>query len=213
MSDTLIQIAARNSEARRKSTFVAQTAAFQTGVADHAAVTTFDATKAIMNIYNTASRSAVSAADKNQWIIPLKLLIVCRSIPTATTSVNVQAVLDAADRYSSGGVLLTSQQTSRDTQANWAKRTQKARIYAGALTLAAATDAEDIGATQLKSAIPVADDAWVINFGGEAAGDLPRMDIGPGCNLSLHPITPAQSAAGAYSMVLWYLETQHPSDT
>lgn len=214
MSENLKQIAsAGSSESRRKSTFYAsnETTAFGTGVDDLAVNDTFVATEGLINIFNTASRSG-AVGSKNQWIIPLKIQMTCRAAPASATNWQFEMVLDDIDRFTSGGEVAISKQTSRDTIADYKKRDPKARINIGALLLTAANDGEFVGAGDLDVAIPTIGDIYTIVFGGDGATDVPRVDIGPGCNLSVHAYGASHAAtAGQWDIQVWYLETNHPN--
>src|SRR6476469_4451251 len=128
-----------------------------------AAITTaFSATAAFYNVRNTDS-----AGGKRLYMDYITLI--CNTVPASSTSMQLAVTLDnpGTARYSSGGSALTPVNTNMDDTTGTI-----ANVHAGAVVLTAASgSARTVSRGVLRSAIPVLQDAVMIQF-GEASNVL-----------------------------------------
>lgn len=173
----------------------------QSGLATAAAPTSFSATNPFLIIYNKDT-------IKNIYLDYAALIATAAG--TAGASVQAAVVLDAGNRYSSGG---------SDISANVVNANgiigdgSVAKVYGGNLTASAPTSAARtiVGQRALKGAIPVAGDNYLVKFGSDdmammiAAATLtwsmqpvPPLIVGPNMSALLYIWLPSQSAASSY---------------
>jgi hypothetical protein len=206
-------VAKNGKEGLSESVFYATNATPGTGIASKDAPTSFSATAGILNIYNSASTSA----GDNQYVIPVYIRLTATTANTSATNFRLVGSLDVIDRYSSGGTALTGASTSADTRTGYASRTPKATIYAGELTLAAASSAKRVFNTYVSQAVLTADESLEIWFGEAPSGSLgdnvkvvPPVWIGRGCSLAIHEIAASQAADPAFEYEVCWIEAGHP---
>lgn len=184
-----------------------------TGLPTIAAPTTFSATSPFVLIYN----SAAPVTGKRVYLDFLRLI--CTAPGTGGTALHCAVTLDAnrTDKWTSGGSLLTPVNPNMDTD-----RASIVQVRAGALVAAAAPLARLLGHFPLRTAIPVINDVYTINFGGqEFVGDgvlvsgtaiaqryLPHAPvvIGPGQWAAVHLWLPSQSVASSFEVELGHWE-------
>ena len=131
----------------------------QTGIATAAAPTSFSATNPFIALLNNDTPNNPSA----KRIYVDYVTLVNTAIGTGAASVQFAVSIDAATRYTSGGTTLTTSVY----KANGAGPASISALYAGNLTVAAATTANRpiIGQRYMKGAIPVAGDTYTVSFG------------------------------------------------
>lgn len=182
-----------------------------------AARTTFSATEALLLMRNTSSDAVTG-----KCIIPLAIRLTIVGTNTAGTNVHFGIILDNANRYSSGGTLLTASNVRSDNN-----DAAVAQVYVGNVTAAAAVSPRQIGRWNPKTAAAPAmalGDEFVFAFGsfdtgpGSASGvttgtaaskvcmAVPPVVIAPGSNHSmlLHYWSASQSGAPTAEVtVVW----------
>ena len=166
-------------------------------------------------------------AAGGQNIIPDYIKLICTAAGTGGTSLNVTTKLDVIPRYSSGGAGGSNTGLATILGGPWSTNTSRlggsnALIFAGALVAVAASQQRTIMSTRLRSAIPVVNDEYFLNFGdsspmldgvlvsGAAIAQRvvphPPTVIAPGHTLAVHLWLPAQSVAGSYEVEIGYIE-------
>ena len=192
-----------------------------TGLATIAAPTTFAATSPFLIVTNNNP-----VGGKNIFLDYLKLI--CTAAGTGGTALNFATVLDAGSRYTSGGsggagTQLASLLAGPYTPNMQAAGQSGALVYAGALVAAAATaGARTLSNSRFRTAIPVVNDEYVINFGGDSVAldgvlvsgtaiaqrTVPHAPvvIAPGSSFLLHLWLPSQSAASSYEVDIGHVE-------
>ena len=192
------------------------------GLASADASTGYVATVAVLNVHNQATTTP-------QVIIPIAIRLTARAVNDTASDGEVDLVIDqGGTRYSSGGTELTPVTTSVGSPGDQAitDLTPKAKVYAGALTLAAATAAvKQVGRTFVTSTILAIGDQINIVFGnfgldfhGTVGTDrhvvcVAPMWIGPNANLSVHWYGTAQAADPKFQFEMWHVEVGHGHNT
>jgi hypothetical protein len=179
----------------------------QSGLATAAAQNAFSATaSAFLLIQNTGS-----ASDPNAKRIYLDYVqLMCTAAGTNGTAIFAALVLDNTLRYSSGGTLLTNNNANMDV----ATSASVSKVYAGGGTPLVCTAATNnartiVGQRLVKNAIGVANDSYLLQFGGDlfasvsattiiTSQNLPPVVIGPQQSAMLHIWLPSQSVASSY---------------
>jgi len=196
------------------SFFVANNAG--TGLATVAAPTAFSDTAPLLTITNTDSPGNTSA--KRIYLDSLRLTQTV--VGTAGTGLQLQVKLDAIDRYSSAGTLLTPISPNMDI----AKATSVATVRQFPTNLATGASARTpIGLLVclygMTAPLP-AFSCTAINFGGVEGGfggvlsatlgmtqvDAPPIIIGPGQTCVINFLIPFQSAASTWAAELAWWE-------
>jgi len=136
-----------------------------TAVLGHAAATTFDQTKPYIYLYNGSDVNGGICAHLDY----LKLLTA--AVGTNSTNQQFNVVVDATNRYSSGGTSYATKagQAAGYTDVNPLKNVSSVFnvAYVGDTVLSAATAvARTLVAEKLRSSIAVANDRWYFKFGG-----------------------------------------------
>jgi hypothetical protein len=185
----------------------------QTGIATTAAPTAFSATNPFIALLNNDTPN--NPAAKRIFIDYITLLNT--AIGTGAASVQAAISIDAATRYTSGGSTLTTS----IYKANGAGPASIAALYAGNLTIGAATNANRpiVGQRYLKGAIPVAGDTYTLSFGSvDQTSALQASTItyslqgfgpiilNPGEAFFLHLWFPSQSGASSYAPEIGWSE-------
>ncbi len=207
------------SDAMKKSFFTASNPTPLTGIATKAAPTSLSATAGLCNIFNTADANANPGS--NIWVIPIRMIIRAVGINTGSTSLHLIGYLDVIDRYDSGGTTLTNVSQEIDTASGWSALTPKARIEFGDLTFESASAAKKVMHVQIAGTILAADDTLELWFGEGVGAGLtavspfiaftPRVRIGRLCNLSIHEVSPSQSADSVFEVMIEWAEVGHDS--
>lgn len=201
------------------SVWTATNATWGTGIALSSATrTTFLATEAAVLMRNTATAGGVTC-------YPLALVLSCTAAGTAGVSTQFGLILDANNRFGSGGTQLTA------THANSGYTGSAAtEIYVGNITAAAAVAPRQIARWTAKTAAApclAVGDQIVMLFGTQANGGgaslsgvttgtaasqivlaAPPVALGPGGNhsLVLHFWAPSQSAAPSFECMASWVE-------
>lgn len=184
----------------------------QTGIATAAAVTAFSATNPFVNIFNS------DAIGGKKLYLDFSTLI-NTNIGTGGADVQVAVTIDATDRYTSGGTVLT---TSIVNPYMDGSNVSVAKVRAGNLTVAAATAAvrSIVGRRYMKNAIPVVGDEHTIKFGGVDAPNfiglaslmtktlinVPKVIIGPQESAFIYLWSTSQSGATSWAPELGWIE-------
>ena len=180
-----------------------------TGIAGHAAPTTFDATKPILLVYNGG----------NYNIYPLYLRLALTAASVGNTVERFTQVIDTGNRFSSGGTALTKANT------NMASSTASgATITAGAVVATAASGSARTVANQTyRTVLGVVGDVYAFNWGHEQGNDPASLItsgtaianvvfsyapicIGPNQSFLIHQWAAAQSAAPSFEFEFGYAE-------
>lgn len=195
------------------SYFVTTNPTVGTGLPTIAAPTTFVATSPFLLVYNAAP----AASGKRIYLDYLRLI--CTAPGTGGTALHLAVTVDVArtDKWTSGGSLLVPVNPNMDSDL-----AAIARVYAGALLAAAAPQARLLGHAPLRTAIPVINDVYCVNFGGhEYTGDSvlvsgaaiaqryiphPPVIIGPQQWAAVNLWLPAQSVASSFEVELGHWE-------
>ncbi len=209
-------------EALSRSTFIANNPTPGTGIASADAATAFSATVGLLNVFNAAATNGTEP----YVIRPVWLKLFGGAVNTTASEANVTFILDEANRWSSGGTAITEQALIQSAEPDWTDPTSKATIYFGELTLAAATDANQVGHVKISKVILVADDHIDIYWGGGAPGgrdgtmlrgpgsfEVPPVWIRPGANLSCHWWATAQAADPAFEFEFFYVESPNANQS
>lgn len=186
----------------------------QTGIASAAAPVAFSATAPFLLIYNTAAPT-----DDFAPRLYLDYLMLLATAPgTGGTSVQFAITIDRGSRYVSGGTEITANIRGVNQAVS---RATLAKVYAGAITAAAATaNARTIvGNRWMKGAIPVIGDQYAVRFGNTDSPDILSAStilfsnnnvqpivVGPDESALVHLILPAQSAPSSYAPELSWWE-------
>ena len=187
------------------SYFVLKNATTGTGIASTAAVTAYSATAPFLVVYN-------SSTTERLYLDYLKLQVTAAG--TAGSALWYDMVLDAGNRYSSGGTACTKINPNMDSTA-----TGSITSYAGAVTATSASaSVRKVAGGAIRLVIPVLGDQYLFVFGGSAhdgnglalAGTAitsfvsaaPPIVVGPLCSFLLHLWLPSQSAASSYEYEL-----------
>ena len=205
-----------------RNTFVALSA--EAGLASLDAATAYAATAACFNIFNQSTMSS----KPNVLIKPRLLRLTAKAVNTGGTDFRLHFFVDKIDRWSSGGTELTpvaAMGTMGAATTVLVRRTSQAKIYAGELTLAAASDAKCIGRVLVKNEIFAANEQIEIWFGAPLAAGIDTAGLfrtatvvvpvilGQGDNLSIHEVAASQTADPKFQYELWYDEEGHPKST
>lgn len=198
-------------EVLKRTCFSAQNATPGTGIDSTAAPTSFSATVGLMSIYNSATTTEGSV------IIPQRLRLLATQANTSATQYRLIGYLDSINRYSSGGTQLTTVNKFKTSDSSYTDPVSKATVYFGALTLAAASDA-DLHFNELASeAVLAAEQCLNVVFYSPLLGqEMPNQAseqvvvmapvIGPGCTLTIHEVTPSASDDPKFEVILEYVE-------
>lgn len=148
----------------KKLPFVAVNGTFRTGIAINTDPGAIAATEGMLSIYNSATASSLP----NTKIVPAYIKLVTKVVAASGTDFSIKLAVDTANRYSSGGTALTGNQTLVGSAVT--RRTTKATIYFGDLTLAAATSEKTVGQVTFHSATAsqIVGDQFLITFGNYA---------------------------------------------
>ena len=200
-----------------RNTFVALSA--EAGLASLDAATTYSATAACFNCWNQTR--AADTSNQNVIIIPRLLRLTAKAVNTTASDMRFHIVLDNTNRYSSGGTELTPVTTSDDEPTAFVDYTPKAKIYAGELTLAAASAAKIIARVLASVTILAANDVIELWFGTPQGGSMDGTGqtrtvitvapvvIGRNQNMSVHEVATAQAADPKFQYEFWYEEHNH----
>ncbi len=191
-----------------------------TGLAGHAAPTTFDATKPFLLVYNSSY---------DQILYPMFLRLSLTAASVGNTVQRFTQVLDPggsstatgipATRFVSGGTLLVPTNTNMRSNAATA-----AKVYAGAVVAAAANaGARTVANTTFRTVLGVVGDVYQLTWASPVMGDpaslittgtavsnvsfgYSPMAIGPGQSLLVHQWAASQSAAPSFEVEFGYIE-------
>lgn len=190
-----------------------------TGLAGHAAPTTFDATKPFLLVYN-------SSAD--QVIYPMFLRLSLTAASVGNTVQRFTQVIDPGavsagtintSRFSSGGTAIVPANTNMRSQAGSA-----AKVYAGAVVATAANaGARTIANTTFRTVLGVVGDVYQLSWACPMMGDPASLitsgtaisnvafgygpvAIGPGQSFLVHQWAASQSAAPSFEVEFGYIE-------
>jgi hypothetical protein len=177
-----------------------------TGIATIAALTSLVDTSPFIIVQNIAT----TASKMRAYLDMLKLI--CTAAGTAGTALRYAVKVGPSRTAPTGADSAFNGATPQNTNAD-DSRASIVRVYAGALVAPAAqAGTRLLGAGLLKSAIPVANDQYVLNFGANdpsaPATQVDRHDahppviIGPGQSAFIHIWLPSQSAASSYEVQL-----------
>jgi len=205
----------------RKSVFVARNPTVGTGIASLDGAVAYDATEALMTVYNSASATNGDV----EWIQPIMLRLKATAVNTSATTQQFTISLDNINRYTSGGTTLTGAPLSQDTATGWSARTSKATINFGVVVAPAASSDNIIVSDVVASrAIYAANDTTEIWFGSGAVTSTGAVTdhaiicatpapihIGRGCTMTVHAYGASQAADPAFEVEFFYLE--HPPTT
>lgn len=133
--------------------------------------------------------------------------LVCTAAGTAGTALRAAIHADVTKADPTGGTTLTPNLTSQEA----ANTSIESKFFAGPLTAAAASGGvREIVAPLLKSAIPAANDVYLLKFGGSDMGISvsatlvyyggPPLVVPAGYIATLHLLLPSQSAASSYEI-------------
>ncbi len=218
--DTNILIAHGYEQFKRIS-YVAANGTFRTGIAINADPAAIAATEGMMSIYNSASR--LSGSNNNTIIIPQYLKMVTKVVGASGTDFSLRFATDVINRWSSGGSALTGRETYVDTISSFTRRTSKATIKFGDLTLAAVSSEVQVGQVTLHAATAaqVVGDQFLITWGDFVAPQallspsaaqsfshsVQQCAIGSGSSLIIQPFsTSAASTAANFEVEFGYKE-------
>jgi len=210
-------------EKYRRVFYVANNGTFRTGIDINADPTAISATEGMFSVYNSASRT--SGSNKNTLIVPMYLKLVVKTAAGSGTDFSMRIANDTINRWSSGGTALTPNETYVDTLSGFARRTSKATIKFGDLTLAAASSEKQIGQVTWHSATTsgIAGSQFLLTWGdtpqpsalisATAAqtfhqGVQPTV-IGPGCTMIIQPFeTSAATTKANFEVEFGYAEVK-----
>ena len=199
---------ARASAAEEGSYYVAVNPTPGTGIAGITAANGYDATEAFIHILNSAASTKTIVLDY------IKLSVT--AVGTNGTDLRFDCHLDTGSRFTSGGSVLTGENCLVGGAAT------QAQINCGAVVAPAATaDVVRIGGCELRSAIKVAGDQYLFDFGGEPTASQDAVNATTGVNIttSLPPVVlrpgksflfadnaASQSVAASYEVEIGYWE-------
>lgn len=187
-----------------------------TGIAGHAAPTTFDATKPYLLVYNPVG------SDKLVLPMFLRLTLTAASVGNSVqrfTQVIDPGTSTGGSRYASGGSQLVPTNTNMKSQNGNA-----AAVYAGAVVAAAANAGNrTIANTTFRTVLGVAGDVYQLSWGCPIMGDPASLIttgtavsnvafgygpvcIGPGQSFLVHQWAAAQSAAPSFEIEFGFVE-------
>jgi hypothetical protein len=205
----------------RRSTYRAANPTAGTGIASLPAAATFDATEALMTVYNTASASGSST--EVEVIQPIMLRIRNTVTNTAATNFRVVVTIDNKNRWTSGGTLATPTGMEIDTTEGWAARATKATVYFGNIVSnAASANVITVASKMVRSSIYTAGEETEMWFGeGMSNPNVTDREadsvtltpfpvyIGRECTMTVHAFGASQTGGSpAWEYELFYLE--HP---
>jgi len=220
MSD-IVDLLTAGVEQYKRVFYVANNPTFRTGIDINADPTALAATEGMFSVYNSASRT--SGSNKNTLIVPIYLKLVVKTAAGSGTDFSMRIANDTQDRYSSGGTTLTGNETYADTLSGFSRRTSKATINFGDLTLAAASSEKQIGQVTWHSATTsgIAGNQFYLTWGnfqqnmGLVAAAAIQMNtqcvmptvIGPGCTMIIQPFeTSAATTEANFEVEFGYAE-------
>lgn len=220
MTDIITEIT-QNADQFKRTNYVAMNATFGTAIAINADPGAIAATEGTLSIHNSASRTGDST--RNTIIVPQYIRLICTVIPASGTTLLFRFANDVINRYSSGGSTLTPTETYVDTTTSFARRTSKATIKFGDLTLAAASSEKQVGQAQMHSATVsgVIGDQYLITFGDYGNSNAlmsasaaqaythncQKIYLGPGTSLIMQTVSAsAATTAGQYYVEVGYQE-------
>ena len=214
----------------RQSYFVATalSSSVQAKLDGNATPTVYTATEALMTIHNSAS--STDSSVNNVYVVPDYVRMKCTTTDTGSTDLRILGYLDNINRYSSGGTVLTHSSTSLNSISGYTSRTPKCTIYAGDVTATAVGTTSNYMFTRTLSevaaqpSVELGDD-FTISFGTAQEGSflysdaietqvtvhVPLIWIGPGCTLTLHPLSTAADTLFRWEIEVGYLELGHPT--
>ena len=192
--------------------FVAVSPTPGTGIAGHAAPTTFDEEKPILMLYN----------DGNAPIYPQYLHLHCTAASTGGSRVQFTMTMDKGNRRTVGGTALTVNNTNAVATA-----IPGAVVYFGAVTASAATTYRRLlGNIVYRGTIDVVEDDYIMIWGApnamsgstsrvatvaEASRILPPVCLAPGYGLYLTQWAASQSGAPSFEVILGLTSVGVPS--
>jgi hypothetical protein len=192
------------------SYFVALNPTPGTGIAGHAAPTTFDNTKPFILIKNVDA-----FGGKRMYLDYIKLVVTAAGTAGNTNFATHQ--LDGGAGYTSGGSQLTTVSPNIDMAPS-----SIALIYAGAAVATAGTSPRTIASQNVRTVIPVVGDTYVFTFANqlpafvglpiegtlicERAIHVPPVVIGPNEWYKLVLWRASQSAAASYEVEMGWWE-------
>jgi len=204
--------------------FICKNATPGTGVAGHAAPTTFDQAKPYIVMYNGAA-----PGGDNAYIDYLKLRVTAAG--TGGTRVHFNVVTELGNRYSANGADYSAKAgqaagyTTPNPLLNPATVFSIIRIGGTCAATAAGATARTLVNEVLRPVISVADDLYIVKFGavGEPSMALnsianggtaiaqvnlhaPPVIVPPGYSVLFHIWQPSQSAASSYEFELAWWE-------
>lgn len=187
-----------------------------TGIAGHAAPTTFDATKPILLAYNDK--------DSGVLLVPQFLRMQLTAASVGNTVQRFSQVIDPGSatlgsRYASGGTELIPRNVNM-----LAKTPNRSKVHFGAVVAAAANGgAATVGNTTYRSVLGVVADTYQLTWGCPIMGDPASLIttgtavshvafgygpvvIGPGGSFLVHQWAASQSAAPSFEVEFGFLE-------
>ena len=216
MSDAIKRLTSGYEQFKRTS-YVGYNPTFGTAIAINADPGAIAATEGTLSIYN----SATTSSNANTIVIPQYIKLICTVIPASGTTMLFRFANDVIERYSSGGTALTTNETFVSTQTGFARRTPKAEIKFGDLTLAAASSEKQVGQLQTHSATAsgVIGDQYLFRFGDAIGPDallsasaaqgqvhgLQEIALARGCSLIMQVVSASAATTGGsyYAEVGW----------
>lgn len=209
--------------------FTARNATLGTGLAVASTATSVSDTAPMLVIDNTSAATDVISGDNKTVgqveIVPVYIRMQNASVGANSTSYSVAGYLDTANRYSSGGVQLTSRNMHVSNVSGFNNRTSKAKVYFGAILATANTAATECGRAQLKVAASpgvTLGDTFTLAFGGEFRGSggvlypttvpfnevivMPPVRVGIGCSYQLYPFAPSNTTGMTWEIEVGWLE-------
>lgn len=219
MSTSVLDLIANSKfglELYKRVQYVAYNTTFRTGIDLNADPTAIAATEGMLSIYN-------SDTTGNTIIVPQYMKLVTKTAAGSGTDFSIRFANDVIERYSSGGSALTMNETYVDNATSFTRRTPKAEIYFGDLTLAAASSEKQVGQATFHSATAsqIVGDQFVVAFGEALPGAMlisasaaarytevvPLTPIGPGCSLIAQPFeTSAATTEANFEVEISFFE-------
>jgi len=218
MTDIMTEIT-KNAEQFKRTNYVAMNPTFGTDIPIITSPNAIEALEGCLSIFN----SATASSNPNTIIIPQYVRLICTVVPASGTTLLFRLANDVKHRWSSGGTKLVPTETFVDTASGFARRTSKATIYFGDLTLSAASSEKQVGQAQFHSATlaGVIGDQYLFTFGdyGNTNAPMPasgamsythncqKIYLGPGTSLIMQPLSASAAAtAGEYYVEVGYQE-------
>lgn len=201
--------------------YIANNPTFRTGLDINADPGAISATEGMMCIHNSSSRTGNSG--KNTLIIPMYLKLVVKTAAGSGTDFSIRMANDNKDRYASGGTDLPPNELYVDTFSGFTRRTSKAEIKFGDLTLETAGSEKQVGQATFHSLTTsgIVGNQYLITWGNMVMSSalisatlaqtyhqaVMPIIIAPGCSLILQPFeTSAATTEANFEVEFGYAE-------